>query len=617
MKRVILLIITCFVLSYSIIPQGGYTNDLHIDVRTFGAYPNDGKDDTDEIQAALDYLEQLSETDITDKTPSTSSGGTLIFPDGVYVTNKSLKIKSRNIVLKGSGKRTGDIFTNIKTRKSGGAILEPNGLHSVILLNSKYSTNGFRMEDIGIVRDIALADDRVGVAVEWLIDSEGSFRRDFTFNRVAIVNFGKAFFLNRTDDANVRITEHSNLKIIDCFLHHNKQVLDYKNNGAWNLLTFHRNECGQNGQAGGIWEPHPEGAVFIPNNHDYNTLNIRGLGISIKNNILEACPSPITITNTHVDVPYVYSPVDIENNYFEHNYGRYLIKVKGVDGVHIGNNFLSNSGQHPEGLDDIVLLEDCMNGSSKMPTRKVGCMNINSSLAINVDKSRYQHGGEAAVFSSLDPEPLMVTAKPNEDGYYHHNFCPPVLRANLPFIGPSASKGLTVSGGTTFSEPGYLLNPVSEGTWIVFSMPILFTAQDIFKANLFVNGTLEEGHSFTFKTPQNVNEWYVLTVAKKITTTATSSMLNIQPYSTEPAAKTVKYLPPTVWTTTDVNQIKPWFNLRSAIFNSPPASGYWPEGTYINAHSSTGYSGYICVESNPLPGVWRGVGAVGPIVTAP
>lgn len=72
-----------------------------VDVRSFGAFPNDGIDDTDAIQAAINSLP------VSDGVPAghTPAGGILLFPEGVFDITRALRLPS-SVTLRGAGPNT-------------------------------------------------------------------------------------------------------------------------------------------------------------------------------------------------------------------------------------------------------------------------------------------------------------------------------------------------------------------------------------------------------------------------------------------------------------------------------------------------------------------------------
>jgi hypothetical protein len=96
-------------------PLPGGPSNPGIDVRDFGAIPNDGIDDTDEIQAAIDSL-PMSNGVPDGRSPA---GGIVLLPAGVFDISRPLKVHS-GITLRGAGNNT--VIHHVGTNRSHAAI---------------------------------------------------------------------------------------------------------------------------------------------------------------------------------------------------------------------------------------------------------------------------------------------------------------------------------------------------------------------------------------------------------------------------------------------------------------------------------------------------------------
>jgi hypothetical protein len=86
------------------------------DVRDFGAFPNDGIDDTAAIQAAIDWLPSSSGVPNGQR----PAGGIILFPAGVFDISSSLMVHS-GVTLRGAGSAT--VLHDVGTNRNHAAIL--------------------------------------------------------------------------------------------------------------------------------------------------------------------------------------------------------------------------------------------------------------------------------------------------------------------------------------------------------------------------------------------------------------------------------------------------------------------------------------------------------------
>jgi hypothetical protein len=119
-------------------PPGGGPDPrlLGLDVRDFGAVPNDNIDDTSAIQAAIDSLPRSSGV----PTGAAPAGGIVLLPAGVFDINRSIRLHS-GVTLRGSGVNT--VIHDTSTDRN----------HAAILLYSPFAHRfnvGATVEDLSI-----------------------------------------------------------------------------------------------------------------------------------------------------------------------------------------------------------------------------------------------------------------------------------------------------------------------------------------------------------------------------------------------------------------------------------------------------------------------------------
>jgi len=262
-----------------------------INVKDFGATGNGTTDDTIAIQNAVDNLQD---------------GQILYFPPGEYLISSTININKFNVKL------IGTLNTNIQSGTSIDNTLSSKliytGENCLFKITTSPNTRGIKF--IGLT----LKGPGTSTGVYGILFEIDTFGRDYLIQYCSIQNFEIAIAISKLS------TERgiAKLNILNCNIMHNKRILVNLNDTQINNGCFCFNEAGQNGY------------TSLLETFD-GVIDIKGNSFIILNNILEGQANPIKIQ------PYS-SSIEIKNNYFEANVGKYLIYMSLVSISTIENN---------------------------------------------------------------------------------------------------------------------------------------------------------------------------------------------------------------------------------------------------------------------------------------
>jgi polygalacturonase len=165
---------------------------LSVDARTFGATPNDGSDDTDAIQAAIDSLPQGNGIPVA----NSPCGGIIMLPAGTYRLSRPLKLFS-GVWLRGEGPTT--VLNNTSTDASSSAIFFYSPFNHGYIVDPQLQNLTIQTAAAkGVKVDPTITGSLLNLRIEGLTISSGGAAMDFagvdvfqsTINNVTIVNPG-------------------------------------------------------------------------------------------------------------------------------------------------------------------------------------------------------------------------------------------------------------------------------------------------------------------------------------------------------------------------------------------------------------------------------------------
>ncbi len=382
MKKIFtLIIITMFTMMINCFADTDSKTEIKtINIMDFNAVADGFTDNTAAIQRAIDFLGE--------------EGGRLYFPEGVYCAN-NIKLKS-NIIIEGEGSKTvlkqleglSGYQTLIGANQGGAGTLKPEGNNSLtgsitnisikniklsgtvekegfsewvhlLALNSvsnvkidKVVFEGFRGDAIFIgvesteerhnsniiisnsVFDGINKDNRNAISI---LDGKDIIIKNNHFTRLTREDMPGAIDIEPNENSSIEWTVLQNINILNnTFKDLGKMAIVYKNpnlqsemlKGSANNIIVEGNEI--------------DGAfVGIYLDQEYQTLddNTPSLNISINNNIIKNCFSPLQALGTR--------GVEVSNNYFENcesGLGLGINKKKVLD-ITISNNTFSRLGK--------------------------------------------------------------------------------------------------------------------------------------------------------------------------------------------------------------------------------------------------------------------------------
>ncbi len=268
-----------------------------VNVKRFGAEGDGTTDDATAIQAAIDALG--------------TDGGMVFFPDGRYVLGTTLTIPGRNIHLVGTGNR--NIQAGTEATAGGTDVLttiEVAASIDFVDLDHSVDIDGFKC------RDMTIIGPQTGTRAQYCFNfnSDGTFRRDFLFERLSIQRFESGFHIS---GASARTGV---VKIQRCNIMHNDWAVNHDSGALVNQFIFTNNEAGQNGADSG------KGGI-----------NIDAVACVVSENLLEGQRDAVKVYGA-------FEGVDISKNYFEANIGDFLINVGQSKDISILSN--SDQGSH-------------------------------------------------------------------------------------------------------------------------------------------------------------------------------------------------------------------------------------------------------------------------------
>ena len=198
------------------LPEGGPSVGLYgLDPAHFGAFPDDGIDDTAELQAALNWLPLANGVPIG----SSPVGGIILLREGVYDTSNTLYLRS-GVTLRGAGPHTVLRNRGASTNQNAIALYSPSTHRSnvgvtvdrmtIISLNGGGIAIDSYMD--GDLLDLRLADLRVSAAGPG-IDLSGERVYHGELDNVEIFDPGSTALRFGKDDGSNHVNRIRNLRV--------------------------------------------------------------------------------------------------------------------------------------------------------------------------------------------------------------------------------------------------------------------------------------------------------------------------------------------------------------------------------------------------------------------
>lgn len=486
-----------------------------VNVKWFGAFGDGLTDDTAAIQAAMDAM---------------PDGGIVFFPDGTYRTTSKLIVKTRNVMLTGTGKR------NIQHLHREGEHRFDHTVPSTVLadhagdcvwLSHAYNVNGFSATRLTFVTNVKKASGVQSLKADrcfgFDLGGEGQFRREFVFEHISVGKFGKAFELYASSPSSgTSFDTMGVLRIQNCATMHNDFIVRTADNTAWNGFVYDYNEGGNNGKSAGT-----------------GGIHISGHSVSICRNVLEGQRDTIRITGGQ-------RGLTIKNNYFEANTGEAVIYVHRNNGpFDIGENCIMRAQSTHR-----VVISQSLNGRCSDPYWPQQTNKLEFAMpGINNTEKLLNNQATTPYFRSdrFDPQLLQKPA-------WSH-----AAPAKPPVEGTVAIRRITEQFAIS----------AAAGEWVVVCWML---RQKTVGRTPFTAITLQaSGQQYEFEHYGHGNlfrntEFAVITAAIKASSAASGVTVDLWPCGKSPASgESYEIYSPLVYTIADVNDIRPYVDMRQFV----------------------------------------------------
>lgn len=563
--------------SYSMI------NGAVINVKDFGATGDGSTDDSDAIQAAFDYAATLGNHG--EPVQFRRSGGTIWFPNGTYRTTKAIVPLPAVYNVEGTGRFK--VYPQL-------FVPEPDCLATIWADHSErnaftfYSNNdeiSFRMFGINIVTTEGATKPTAAIGLR----SGNEFQRDMTLDYVGIFGFTSAIDLYDTNG----IQGKGVLKVWNCAINRNANIIRCLDNNVLNILLFQGNEAGSN----------------------TNGFSLRGDVLVIEDNSLESI-------NNCISVNGAYRGLSIKKNYWEANGGDYLIQLGSTNGAIIEDNYVNT----PSASNYIQLTSD--SNTRIHETDMIAQPNGSFNLQTLNNAIKPSSANTASVAMYFDPSLIKSVFAEGVGTLYNTVATATGYHKNIP---DSAGETYTTSGSGLGHDINITGLSTSANSWIIMGVLVTYDSEldsDLYPyIELLPNGSSNPADGYVAaqwpeynnSAPLVQNQTVLYTVVTKAVVSMTSLRVRVYPYGVNTSSGKVCVMSrPFVYTSGSSldgmfgGNMQP-FVPPEQVHSAPaaPTTGTWPTGWKVNnsAPTSGGYVGWVCT-SGGSPGTWKGFGTI-------
>lgn len=461
---------------------------VDVSLPPFSAKLDGVTDDTAALSAAVNALP--------------SSGGGVFIPSGTLRTTEPVSVAKRNVKIFSIGKRNPQLHdTFAKLGVPGPGMIFGDFDGPIFLLDSADDINGFGLRGITLVG--TRQANTAGVAFH---KSTGSFWRDFLFDDVTWVAFGRPIRLTKA--GGVGDGYLGMLRVVNSTMYYNQWLVHCDPSTGWNGFVFENNDCQDNG-----WYP-GEGGV-----------RVSGSSIYIGNNIIEGTRDPIYV-RTGIGV-------NIGTNYFEWNPGDAYITIHDSRDFQIQRQYWgpAYSGSEVQKMSRRVWMRystdgecaESWEGIATKVTTPFPAIKGRLHVALNDDTHKAWAGNP--VFGPNYEVVESASHSPNSTATLNGQSVG-VLNLSMPTDGVARTFTASLTA--------------AQGKWLMAQM--LIRRYDAMRGDMdelwfrFSGGgsSVAEESMYSFSTGSRPGEWMHLAVAIKARGSVTSVSFNIAPY--DPAA---------------------------------------------------------------------------------